>query len=118
MPVELVLLSTTAPTDDDLLAAALGVAPDASYLDWADGTVRQVFDAQGRTLLQVYRSRPVGDPHQTAAMIAAPAEGSAGQPAHRYWTDITVARHGDTATGQAIATALAQSTGGTVVRRR
>lgn len=120
MPVELVLLSRTAPTEHDLLAAALSVVPDASYLDWADGTVRQVVDPRGQSLLQVYSSRPVADPHEAATMIAVPAGGPAGHPTdgYRYWTDITVARHGDPATGQAIATAVAQSTGGMVARRR
>ncbi len=112
MPAELVLLSTTAPTDDDLLGAALTVVPDAAYLDWADGTVRQLLDTEQRTLVQVYRSRPVTDPDRATTMVTVPADG------YRYWTDINIPGRGSPEPGEAIAAALARTTGGTIARRR
>lgn len=110
MPTELVLLSDVAPTLETIIRAAAAVHPDGSFLDYHDGLVRQVVDAEGRAVLQVYPSRPVLDPTQAAASVQDPPA------SFGLWTDITVP-FGDDAPGRALATAIAAAVGGVVKER-
>jgi hypothetical protein len=110
MPTELVLLSDVAPTADTIVRAAAETHPDGSYLDYHDGLVRQVVDADGRAVLQVYPSRPVLDPTQAAAAVVDPPMTFA------LWTDITIP-FGDTAPGRALAEAVAVAVGGVLKDR-
>ncbi|MCL2849424.1 MAG: hypothetical protein FWE61_05195 [Micrococcales bacterium] len=116
MPLELVLLSGTAPTECDIITAAAAVAPDAAYLDWGDGTIRQVLGAAGDPLVQVFRSRPVADPTVAAWAVTNPEV--LDQTTISVWTDVTVARYAGSAVGRAIAQALADSIDGTIAERR
>ncbi|MEV7972106.1 hypothetical protein [Cellulomonas sp. NPDC089187] len=110
MPTELVLFSDRAPTADTLARAAADAHPDGSLLEFHDGLVRQVVDAQGRGLLSVWTSRPVVDRFHVAASAArAPQE-------FTLWTDLTIP-FGDPTAGRAVAEQLAALVGG-VVRDR
>ena len=111
MRVELTLLSSVAPTSAHIAAAASTVDPEATYLDWADGAVRQVLDGAGRPLLQIFATRAINDPHHAATAVLTPVGG------YRCWTDLTVSQ-GSLTAGQALAHALAQATEGLITERR
>jgi len=110
MPTELVLFSDVAPTADTLARAAAGAHPDGSILEFHDGAIRQVLDADGRGLLSVWASRRIVDTTEAAATVA--------DPPARYglWTDLTIP-FGDPTAGRAVADELATLVGG-VVRNR
>lgn len=110
MPTELVLLSDVAPTADTIARATALLHPDATYLDYHDGLVRQIVDGTGRALLALYPTRPVLDRTQAARCVADPPTSFA------LWTDVTIP-FGDPTDGRALAHAIAAAVDGVVTDR-
>ncbi|MBO3095616.1 hypothetical protein [Cellulomonas dongxiuzhuiae] len=110
MPTELVLLSDVAPSPEVVLRAAAVTHPDGSFLEYHDGLVRQLLDADGRALLALYPSRPVLDPTHAAGAVQDPPATFA------LWTDLTIP-FGDPTDGRALAEAVAAAVGGVVKDR-
>lgn len=110
MPTELVLLSDVAPSPEAIIRAAAVDHPDGSIVEYHDGLVRQVIDADGRALLALYPSRPVLDRTHAAAAVQDPPTGFA------LWTDLTIP-FGDPTDGRALAEAVAAAVGGVVKDR-
>ncbi len=110
MPTELVLLSEVEPTSLAILRAAAAGHPDGTLLEYRDGQVRQVVDAEGRAVLSVHPSRPVTVPREAAAALVDPPA------AFGLWTDLTIP-YGDPAAGRALAEAIATPVGGVIADR-
>ncbi|MBK8447644.1 MAG: hypothetical protein IPL41_13450 [Micropruina sp.] len=111
MPTELALLSDIEPTRQAVVAAATPVHPDAAYVEFRGGDIKQFVDETGTPLLCLFRTRPVLQPREAAgALVAAPS-------AFALWTDLTLP-FGDDGRGRALAEAIATAIGGRIAERR
>ncbi|PPG38339.1 hypothetical protein [Pseudoclavibacter sp. RFBA6] len=110
MPIELVLLSEVAPSDEAIARAIAETHPEGQLVSFEDGVVRHAVDAAGASLLTVFESQPIADPTSAVAAIAHPPA------AFGLWTDMTVPRS-EPRRGRALAEQIAAAVGGTVTER-
>ncbi|WP_371029847.1 hypothetical protein [Pseudoclavibacter sp. JSM 162008] len=110
MPIELVLLSEVAPSDEAIARAIAETHPEGQLVSFEDGAVRHAVDGTGASLLTVFESQPIVDPTNAVAAIAHPPT------AFGLWTDVTVPR-GEPQRGRALAEQIAAAVGGTVTER-
>lgn len=110
MPIELVLLSEVAPSDETIARVIAEAHPDGQLVSFQDGAVRHAVDGAGASLLTVFECQPVADPTSAAQAIAHPPA------AFGLWTDLTVPRS-DPERGRELAEQIAAAVGGTVTER-
>ncbi|HVK43302.1 MAG TPA: hypothetical protein VM429_00160 [Micropruina sp.] len=110
MPTELALLSDVEPSLDALLAIAATVHPDAAYVEYRGGDIKQFIDDTGTPLLCVFGTRPVLVPDEAAAALAHPPS------AFGLWTDVTLP-YGDDGRGRRLAEAIAAGLSGQLNER-
>lgn len=110
MPTELVLLSDVQATGEIVAAAASDMLGAGTVLQFRDSEITQVIDADGTSLLTVFRAKPVLDPAEALrTAIDAPLW-------FGLWAEMTIP-FGDPTRGRALAEHIATTVGG-VVRER
>lgn len=110
MPAEMTLLSEGIPLNDLVVKTAAQLHPDGSYVEYRGGEIRHFISAEGRTLLTMFRTRPVELGHEAAQALVHPPT------SFSLWTDITVP-FGDDGRGRALALAIAEASGGRLIDR-
>ena len=110
MPIELVLLSEVAPSDEAIARAIAETHPDGQLVSFENGAVRHAVDDGGASLLTVFESQPIADPTSALLAIAHPPA------AFGLWTDLTVPRS-EPQRGRELAEQIAAAIGGTVTER-
>lgn len=110
MPIELVLLSEVAPSDEVIARAIADTHPEGQLISFDDGAVRHAVDGAGASLLTVFESQPIVDATSAAAALAHPPA------AFGLWTEVTVPRS-DVERGRVLAEQIAVAVGGTVTER-
>ncbi|WP_424467614.1 hypothetical protein [Pseudoclavibacter helvolus] len=110
MPIELVLLSEVAPSDEAVARAIAETHPEGQLISFQGGAVRHAVDGAGASLLTVFESQPIADPTSAAPAIAHPPA------SFGLWTDLTIPRSNPQG-GRALAEQIAAALGGTVTER-
>ena len=110
MPIELVLLSEVAPSDEAIARAIADTHPDGQLISFENGAVRHAVDGAGASLLSVFESQPIADATSAALAIAHPPT------AFGLWTEVTVPRS-EPQRGRELAEQIAAAVGGTVTER-
>ncbi|MBF4457724.1 hypothetical protein [Pseudoclavibacter sp. VKM Ac-2867] len=110
MPIELVLLSEVAPSDEAVARAIAGTHPEGQLISFEGGAVRHAVDGDGASLLTLFESQPIVDATSAAAALAHPPA------AFGLWTEVTVPR-GAAQRGRELAERLASAIGGSVTER-
>ena len=110
VPIELVLLSEVAPSDEAIARVIAETHPDGQLISFENGAVRHAVDGAEASLLTVFESQPIADPTSAAAAVAHPPV------AFGLWTDLTVPRS-EPQRGRALAEKIAAALGGTVTER-
>lgn len=110
MPIEFVLLSEVAPSDEVIARAIAEAHPEGQLISFENGAVRHAVDGGGASLLTVFESQPIVDPTSAAAALAHPPA------AFGLWTEVTVPRSAPQR-GRELTEQIAVAIGGTVTER-
>lgn len=101
------MLSEVEPSSEVLVRAGAVDHPNGRLVEYHNGEIRQIVNVEGKTVLTVYRTRPIVIAREArAALRNAPKS-------FGLWTDMTIA-YGDPSCGRVLAESIAAAVGGVI----